>query len=112
MDRQGGGQSPAAGARPMGIPGARPVDERWVAAALAHESDHAGSLSASVQEGLFGSSLRAGGHRTSTDGYGSLGHGHGAWLSSSPHPSLRGFGQRPPLYRSPSLQVGGGQEWV
>lgn len=102
MDGQGSGQP--VGARPMGIPGARPVDEGWVAAALAHDSAENGSLSASVQEGLFSSSLRAG-HRASTDGYGSLGHGHGAWLSSSPHPSVRGFPQRPPLYRSPSMQV-------
>lgn len=68
------------------------------------DSTDAASLSASVQEGLFSSSLRQ--RHSSDHGYGSLGHGHGAWLSSSPHPSLRGaYATRPPLYRSPSMQV-------
>lgn len=103
MDGQAAGQ--AAGASPMGIPGARAVDDGWATAALAHGSSENGNLSASVQDGLFGSSLRSG-PRTSFEGYGSLGHGHGAWLSSSPHPNARGFSHRPPLYRSPSMQVG------
>jgi hypothetical protein len=68
-------------------------------------------LDASLQDGFFGVSLRR--HATDHGTYGSL--GHGAWLSSSPHPaSLRGglalaAAQRPPLgARSASLrrQVG------
>jgi SulP family sulfate permease len=94
--------------RGVAIPGARDEGgdggERWRVALHSANSDAGASLSASVQDGFFSGSLR----RQSTEpGYshstfGSL--GHGAWLSSSPHPNMRAFPQRPPLHRSPSLQ--------
>lgn len=94
--------------RGMAIPGARDEsggNERWRVALQSAGSDGA-SLSASVQDGFFSNSAR----RQSTDqGYshstfGSL-KGHGAWLSSSPHPNVRAFPHRPPLHRTPSLQA-------
>lgn len=106
---QGSGMSPQP-SRGVAIPGARPDggagNERWRVALQSGGSDAGASLSASVQEGFFGSSLR----QQSTDqGYshstfGSL-KGHGAWLSSSPHPNMRAFPHRPPLHRTPSLQA-------
>ena len=108
-DGSQGGRRPGA----MPIPGARASldDPRWqVLVTSASLTDTASvDLDASLQDGIFGTSLR----RHATDhGYGSLGHGHGAWLSSSPHPtSLRGFlGPLPPqqgtpmFNRTPSLQ--------
>lgn len=102
-----GGGPPGRTAAPQPIPGARPlaVGEGAAWAVLvsggASQADTA-SVTASMAEGLFSSSLRR-----HSEGYGSSlgGHGHGAWLSSSPHPTaLRGGMQaRPPLYRSPSL---------
>ncbi|KAL4859503.1 putative vacuolar membrane protein [Chlorella vulgaris] len=91
-DHRGGGQRPAA----MPIPGARRAsmgdDPRWQAmlteVSLADSASM--DLDASLQDGIFTTSVR----RAATDhGYGSLGYGHGAWLSSSPHPaSMRGGG--------------------
>lgn len=97
-------QPPAA----VPIPGARASvdEERWRVTLLSAGSETA-SLGTSVQDGIFATSLR---RRQSTEHGGTFGSlGHGAWLSSSPHPNLRAFPHRPPLHRSPSLQVGRGQ---
>lgn len=100
-DADRSGQPPAA----MAIPGAREeadVEERW-RAALVSAGSEAASLAASIQDaGFFGSSMR---RRNSSDyGYGSLSHGHGAWLSSSPHPRALAT-SRPSVHRSPSFPV-------
>ena len=107
MQHGSGGRPHAA----MPIPGARQgsVPEDWavtVGTALTDTASYGGGHSTSLQEGLFGSSLRA---RAHSDGYGSFGHGHGAWLSSSPHPAARHPAHRGGVFRSPSLQrqVGG-----
>lgn len=92
----------------MAIPGARDDgggNERWRVALQSAGSDAGASLSASVQDGFFSSSLRRQGtdQGQSHSTFGSL--GHGAWLSSSPHPNMRAFPHRPPLHRTPSLQA-------
>lgn len=102
--RGGGGRPPAAA--PTAIPGARAAaeDPRWAVLVTSASMGDTTSvdLGESLQEGLFATSMRRG----ATDhGYGSLGHGHGAWLSSSPHPSAtRGGGMAAgaPHHRAPT----------
>ena len=79
----------------MPIPGARPVPagggasaDEWAVtmSGMSGGGDTASLDAASLQEGLFSTSMSLR-RNTSDHGYGSLGHGHGAWLSSSPHPA-------------------------
>ena len=97
----------------MPIPGARPVQagggasaDEWAVtmSGMSGGGDTASLDAASLQEGLFSTSMSLR-RNTSDHGYGSLGHGHGAWLSSSPHPTHLRQQHRPPppLFRSPSL---------
>ena len=86
------GRPPAA----MPIPGARPVAagggasaDEWavgISGTSGGGDTEASVDGASLQEGLFSTSMSLR-RNTSDHGYGSLGHGHGAWLSSSPHPT-------------------------